>query len=97
MATGDFFVAGALNPIGNLRRDVLCRIGEEQTTGLQPSLAGVNFANITDLARVERDSVECRLNFRVRVVAVDVNEDSPDAPLLPFLNVIQKIDLAGLF
>ena len=45
----------------------------------------------------EGEPIERGLNPRVRVVAVDVDEDAADLPLLAFLDVIDQVDLARFF
>ena len=44
-----------------------------------------------------RKPIERGLNFRVRVVAVDVDVDVADAPPLAFVDVIHQLELARLF
>src|SRR3954447_4054141 len=66
-------------------------IGHKQTAGLEATLARVNLANVSDLSRFDRETVERRLDFGVWVVAVDVDEHVADTPTLAFFNVVHEL------
>ncbi len=56
-----------------------------------------NLAGIDDVARLEREAVEHRHDLRVRVLALDLDIDAADPIAGAFLDVVDDVELAGLF
>ena len=74
----------------------LGRIGEEQAARLQPALVVAQFADVEDVARPQRQAIEHRAVPGVWVVAADAHVDLADAIPLPFGDVVDEVELAGL-
>ena len=85
------------NVVGDFWHHAVDRIGHEQTAGLKPAFAGADFTDIGNLARAERQAIECGLNFCVRVVAVDMYVDVADSPAATLADVIHQFHAAGRF
>ena len=83
--------------VGDLRLDALLRFDLEKLGGLQPPLAGADFAGVGDVARLEGEAVQHRRDLRVRVLAFDLDVDAADAVAVAFLDVVDDVELARLF
>ena len=95
LSSSSFSLSGrAVNDFGHA---AVGRIVFEQLRGPQPALAGADFADIDDVAGMERQSIYHGGDFGMRVFALDGDVDFAHAVAVAFLDFVDQIERAGFF
>src|SRR5690606_27184001 len=75
------------------RAGALGGIIQEQARGLQPPLTVAQLANVDDVARFERHTIEYGLNAGMGVLTLDLHIDPADAVALAFGQIVNEVYL----
>ena len=58
---------------------------------------GSHFADVDNLARLDQKPLQGRLDTRMRVFAVHIDQNAANAPPLAFFDVVDQVHLARFF